>query len=232
MEQRTGLTRSPKLARGAIVQIVDSVIGIEPSIVPMQYNPETLSMTITPFNPNEVEQSGRGQIAPTSQPYAPKRQITLEIHLDAAALLEDEEPVAAAVGVADRLAALERLLMPSEGLIGDLIGAMGTLTGNAQPPKRASVPIALLILGPGRILPVRVTSYSVEETHFLPSLHPLMAKVSLGFEVLTPDVFRCETGPSVEFAIAAYNFYEVQQSALAVAHATRNAAKALSLLPF
>jgi hypothetical protein len=228
MDQQTGLTSSPKLSRGALVQLVDSVIGIEPSIVPFQYNPMTLSISIAPFNPNEVEQSGRGQIAPTSQPYEPKRTITAEIELDATDQLEDEIPG----GIEDRLAALEQLLMPSEGLVGELISAVGELTGNPPPPKRSSVPIALLILGPGRILPVRITSYSVEETQFLPTLNPMMAKVSLSFEVLTPDVFRCESGPSVELARATYNFFQVQQAALAVAHNARNASKALSLLPF
>jgi len=228
----TGLSRSPQLARGAVVQLVESVIGIEPSIVPFQYNPEMVSRTLTPWNPFEVEQSGRGQIAPTAQPFDPKHTFSIEAHLDATDQLEDDDPVAKSVGIADRLAALEKLLLPSAGLIGDLIGAIGTLTGNPPPPKRLSVPVALLILGAGRILPVRVTSYSVEETLFLPSLHPLMAKVSLGFEVLTPDVFRCESGPVVELAKAAYNFFQVQQNALAVAHNARNAAKALSLLPF
>lgn len=232
METQTGFTGSPKLSRGALVQLVDSVIGIEPSIVPFQYYPMTLSISIAPFNPNEIEQSGRGQIAPTSQPYEPKRTFTAEIELDATDQLADEEPVATNVGIGDRLAALEQLLFPSEGLIGELISAVGDLTGNPQPPKRASVPIVLLILGPSRILPVRITNYAVEESQFLPSLDPMMAKISLTMEVLTPDVFRCESGPSVEIARATYNFFQVQQATLAVAHNARNASKALSLLPF
>ncbi|MQX37651.1 hypothetical protein [Roseospira navarrensis] len=228
----TGFTRSPQLSRGAVVQLVDGVIGVEPSIVPFQYNPETVSRTLTPWNPFEVDQSGRGQIAPTAQPFDPQHTFTLDAYLDATDQLEDDDLVAKESGVSDRLAALESLLQPSAGLIGNLVAAVGELTGAPPPPKRPSVPIALLILGPGRILPVRVTSYSVEETLFMPSLHPMMAKVSLGFEVLTPDVFRCESGPAVELAKAAYNFFRVQQSALAVAHSARNAAKALSLLPF
>jgi len=232
MSTETGLSRSPKLARGALVQIVDSIVGVEPSIIPFQYNPAVLSVSIAPFDPAEVEQSGRGQIAPTSQPFEPKRTISAEIELDATDQLEDEEPVAVAVGIGDRLAALEQLLIPSEGLVSELISTIGILTGDPPPPKRSSVPIALLILGPSRVLPVRVTSYSVEESLFLPTLSPMMAKVSLAFEVLTPDVFRCDSGPSVELARATYNFYKVQQSSLAVAHNARNAAKALSLLPF
>jgi hypothetical protein len=228
----TGYSGSPQLVRGAIVQLIDDVIGVVPNIIPFQYNPETVTRTMTPWNPFEVEQSGRGQIAPTAQPFDPKEQITIEVHFNAADQLEDGDAVAQVIGVADRLAAVEKLLLPSSGLIGDLVAAVGAIAGNPPPPKRQSVPIALLIWGPGRILPVRVTSYSVEETTFLPSLQPLMAKVSLTLEVLTPDVFRCESGPAIELAIASYRFYRLQQSALAVAHSARNAAQALSLLPF
>ncbi len=228
----TGYSGSPQLVRGAIVQLIDDIIGVVPNIIPFQYNPETVTRTMTPWNPFEVEQSGRGQNAPTAQPFDPKEQITIEVHFNAADQLEDGDPVAQVIGVADRLAAVEKLLLPSSGLIGDLVAAVGAIAGNPPPPKRQSGPIALLIWGPGRILPVRVTSYSVDETTFLPSLQPLMAKVSLTLEVLTPDVFRCESGPAIELAIAAYRFYRLQQSALAVAHSARNAAQALSLLPF
>ena len=228
----TGYSGSPQLVRGAIVQLIDDVVGVVPNVIPFQYNPETVTRTMTPWNPFEVEQSGRGQIAPTAQPFDPKEQITIEVHFNAADQLEDDDAVAKAVGVADRLAAVEKLLLPSSGLIGDLLAAVGEIAGNPPPPKRLSVPIALLIWGPGRILPVRVTSYSVEETTFLPSLQPLMAKVSLTLEVLTPDVFRCQSGPAIELAVAAYRFYRLQQSALAIAHGARNAAQALSLLPF
>ena len=228
----TGYSGSPRLVRGALVQLVEDIIGVLPNIIPFQYNPEMVSRTLTPWNPFEVEQSGRGQIAPTAQPFDPKESITIEVHFNAADQLEDDDAVAKQVGVADRLAAVEKLLLPSSGLIGDLIAAVGELTGNAPPPKRLSVPVALLVWGPGRILPVRVTSYSVEETTFLPSLQPLMAKVSLTLEVLTPDVFRCESGPAIELAIATYKFFRVQQSALAIAHSARNASQALSLLPF
>ena len=228
----TGYTRSPRLVRGALVQLVEDVIGVVPNVIPFQYNPESLSRTMTPWNPFEVDQTGRGQIAPTAQPFDPKEAITLEIHFDAADQLEESDPIAEQVGVADRIAAIEKLLLPSQGLLGDLLGAAAALAGVAQPPRRPTVPVALLVWGAGRILPVRVTDYSVEETAFLPSLQPLMAKVSLSLEVLTPDVFRCETGPAIELAVAAYRFFRLQQSALALQYNARNAVQALSLLPF
>jgi len=228
----TGFSRSPRLVRGALVQLVEDVIGIVPNVIPFQYNPETMTRKLTPWNPFEVDQTGRGQIAPTAQPFDPKEAIQLEIHFDAADQLEEDDPIAGAVGVADRIAAFEKLLLPTQGLLGDLIGAAAALVGTPPPPQRPTVPIALLVWGPGRILPVRVTDYSVEESTFLPSLQPLRAKISLSLEVLTPDVFRCESGPAIELATAAYRFFRVQQSALALQYNVRNAAQALSLLPF
>jgi hypothetical protein len=228
----TGLSRSPRLVRGALVQLAEDVIGVVPNVIPFQYNPETMTRKLTPWNPFEVDQTGRGQIAPTAQPFDPKEAITLEIHFDAADQLEENDPIAAGIGVSDRIAAIEKLLLPSQGLLGDLLGAAAALAGAPQPPQRPTVPVALLVWGPGRILPVRVTDYSIDESAFLPSLQPLMAKISLSLEVLTPDVFRCESGPAIELAVAAYRFFRLQQSALAIAYNARNAAQALSLLPF
>ena len=228
----TGYSRSPRLVRGALVQLAEDVIGVVPNIIPFQYNPETLTRKMTPWNPFEVDQTGRGQIAPTSQPFDPKEAISLEIHFDAADQLEDGDPIAGTIGIADRIAAIEKLLFPSQGLIGDLLNAAAALVGAAQPPKRPTVPVSLLVWGPGRILPVRVTDYSIDESTFLPSLHPLTAKISLALEVLTPDVFRCESGPAIELAIASYNFFRLQQNALALAWNARNAVQSLSMLPF
>jgi hypothetical protein len=228
----TGYSRSPRLVRGALVQLVEDIIGVTPNIIPFQYNPETVTRKLTPWNPFEVDQTGRGQIAPTAQPFDPKEAISLEIHFDAADQLEDDDPLAAQIGVADRIAAIEKLLFPSQGLLGDLLNAAASLLGAEQPPQRPTVPVALLVWGPGRILPVRVTDYSIDETMFLPSLQPLMAKITISLEVLTPDVFRCESGPAIELAVAAYNFFRLQQSTLALEYNARNAAQALSLLPF
>ena len=228
----TGLRFSPRLVRGALVQLVEDVVGVVPNVIPFQYNPETLTRKMTPWNPFEVDQTARGQIAPTAQPFDPKESISLEIHFDAADQLEESDPVAARVGVADRIAAVEKLLLPTQGLLGDVGAAAAALAGLPQPPQRPTVPVALLVWGPGRIVPVRVTDYGIDETTFLPSLQPLSAKINLTLEVLTPDVFRCESGPAVELAVAAYRYFRLQQNTLAAEYNTRNAVQSLSLLPF
>lgn len=233
----TGLTRSPKFEKGALVQLVKGLTGVVPNVIPFQYNPERLSHTLTPWNPFEVDQTQRGAQAPTVQPFDPKESFDLTLEIDATNDLEDDNPVAKLVGIADRLAALKKLTLPSAGLAGDLInsavGAARALVGKANKQAvRPTVPVVLFVWGPGRILPVRVTSFSVEETLFSPSLHPIQATVTLGLEVLTPDVFKCQRDITADIAVAAYNFTKLQEDTLAVAHIANNLEAIRGLLPF
>jgi hypothetical protein len=225
----TGYRRSPKLNKGALVQLSDSLIDADPVTIPFQYNPQTVSRTLTPWNPFEVSETGRGQLAPTAQPFDPKEQITLEIELDAADKLEDDDDNAKQFGVADRIAAIERLLLPQQGALDQLLSAVPVETG-IQPAERPTGPVVLFAWGPGRLLPVRITSYSFEEQMFLPNLEPLMAKISLGMEVLTPDVFKCQTGPAVEFAIAVYRKFRLDQNRRADRHTSQNVDAGRALL--
>ncbi len=233
----TGLQSSPKFEKGALVQLVKGLTGVVPNVIPFQYNPERLSHTLTPWNPFEVDQTQRGAQAPTVQPFDPKESFGLTLEIDATNDLEDDNPVAKLVGVADRLAALKKLTLPSEGLAGDLInsavGAARAIVGKAaRQAVRPTVPVVLFVWGPGRILPVRVTSFSVEETLFSPSLHPIQATVTLGLEVLTPDVFKCQRDITADIAVAAYNFTKLQEDTLAVAHIANNLDAIKGLLPF
>ena len=92
--------------------------------------------------------------------------------------------------------------------------------------------MVLFVWGPGRILPVRVTSFSVEESLFAPSLHPTQATVSLGLEVLTPDAFKCQKDITADLAVAAFNFTKLQDDTLAAAHIANNLDAVRGLLPF
>ena len=229
----TGLKRSPQFQKGALVQLVKDIIGVVPNVIPFQYNPEKLSRSLTPWNPFEVDQTQRGAQAPTVQPFDPKEKFDLTLEIDATDDLEDENAVASTVGIADRLAALKKLTLPSQGPIGDLIASTQALLGKAnEQAVRPTVPVVLFVWGPGRILPVRITSFSVEESLFAPSLHPTQATVSLGLEVLTPDAFKCQQDITADLAVAAFNFTKLQDDALAVAHIANNLDAVRGLLPF
>lgn len=229
----TGLKQSPKFQKGALVQLIQDIVGIVPNVIAFQYNPEKLTHSLTPWNPFETDQTQRGSQAPTVQPFDPKQQFTLTLELDATDDLEDRDPVATTAGVADRLAALKKLTLPTQGPMGDLAASARALVGQTtEQAVRPTVPVVLLVWGPGRILPVRITSFSVEETLFSPTLYPTQATVALVLEVLTPDVFKCREDVTGKLAVAAYSFTKLQEDALAVAHIARNADAIRGLLPF
>ena len=48
-------------------------------------------------------------------------------------------------------------------------------------------PLTLFVWSKSRVVPVRLTDFSVTEEAFDPNLNPIRAKVSLGFRVLNVD---------------------------------------------
>jgi len=98
---------------------------------------------------------------------------------------------------------------------------------------RGTVPVLLFVWGPGRIVPVRVTSFSVEEQAYSPILYPIRAKVSLGLKILTPKDFpTCNKSLSQELAITAFKFTRKQKEVLAAANLANSVESILGMLPF
>lgn len=224
MAKNSGFTRAPRLVQGALVQFVLDIGGLIPNIVLFQYNPEQISRTLHPFNADDVNAEKPGSQMPQVQPYSPRESINFSLELDATDDLEDNRPLTRLVGISERLAALEKLVFPSAGLIGDLANSVSSLFGETAPPFRQTVPVTLFIYGAGRIVPVRVKTMSVTETQHLPNLQPHHAEVSLSMEIVTPEDYQ--SGKSrdgalaldKEFAIAAYRLFRVSRDALALAH--------------
>ena len=236
-----GYSRSPKLLKGALVEFSSRFIGPIPNIIIFQYNPETLSRSLSPWKwPEDAEENGAKkskQETSTAQPFDPDETFTLNLELDATDALEEPEkhPVAVISGVADRIAAMEMLLYPDkEG--NDLVGAIGdvlSLTSADEPEPRYSVPIVLFVWGPGRIVPVRLTSFSVEEQAFSTTLYPIRAKVSIGLSVLAPHELKNHPNTiSKEIAITAYEFTLAQKNVLAAANLANSVGSILGMLPF
>lgn len=234
----TGYSRTPKVLKGALIELSEPFLGPVPNIIPFQYNPEKMTRTLTPGQA-EGGDSDEGTEGgdPLAQPADPEESIRMTIEFDATDDLEQPEsnPVAALVGVADRLAAMEKLLYPvSEGLLGGLGAAVASLFGADIVPRR-SAPVVLLVWGPGRILPVRLTRYQVDEEAFSTTLYPVMAKVTLDLKVLTPEHFerpgRTLTG-SEQIAVTAYRFTMAQREVIARAGLLANVDAILGMLPF
>jgi hypothetical protein len=168
---------SPRLMKGAI-------IGIDPfnplaSIVLFQYNPDTLTRTLT-------AQTTGGQGGDRSEAMrlkgAPTEDIRLDVEIDATDQLEKGDGLTAAMGIYPQLSALEMLIYPKSALViaNTVLLAAGTI--EVIP---AIAPLTLFIWGPKRILPVRLTSFSITEEAYDTGLNPIRAKVSLGLRVLS-----------------------------------------------
>ena len=242
----SGYSRSPKLLKGAFVQLGDGFLGPIPNIIIFQYNPETMTRSLSPWLPREREPTPNSKAEPeNAQPFDPSETFQLTLQLDAADALEDpiSNPVAMVSGIADRIAALEMLLYPpDENPVGQLVSAIGDTLGvgdgEEEKTPRRSVSVVLFVWGPGRIVPVRLTSFSVEEQMYSPRLYPIRAKVTVSLRVLTAESFTCsrskEQTPKTaeEIAMWAYKFTRDQKAALAVANVANTTESILGLLPF
>lgn len=258
-----GYSRTPNLLKGALIQFSAPMLIPIPNIIIFQYNPETMTRTLTPWQPlertHEYDDSGDvtstaaltgQQINALSQPFDPVESFSLTLELDAADALEHPEthPVATIAGVADRISALEMLCYPpGQSALGGLLGvsvsvsvgssglSAGSEVSSDLVPRKA-VPIVLFFWGPGRIVPVRITSFSVEEQQFSPLLYPVRAKVTVGLKVLDENQLvnvEGETGggAAVEIAKACYTFTRAQKEALATANLANSVESIIGMLP-
>lgn len=207
---------SPKLVKGGIV-LIDPATAAVQQVITLQYNSETLNRR---FESKAVELGGQNRSEALRLKGAPIETITLEAELDATDQLEVSDATATELGIHPQLAALESLVFPTteQVLANDALAAAGTLE---IAPMEA--PLALFIWSRSRILPVRVTEFSVTEEAFDVALNPVRAKVSLGLRVLTVDDlgFRHKGG-------SLYLAYHQQKEQLA-ARSARGAMRALGI---
>ena len=177
------LSSSPHLIKGGLV-VLDALSGAVKRTIALQYNPDTLSRS---YQVQGVGGEGGGERA---QPFRLKgpaiETIKLDAEIDATDALEqpDQHANALAYGIAPQLAALEGLVNPSSAELQALgvQSAAGTLEILAAP-----APLTLFIWSASRVVPVRVTDFSITEEAFDAALNPIRAKVSLGLRVLTTD---------------------------------------------
>ena len=167
---------SPRLLKGAL-------IGVDPlnplgAVVVFQYNPDTMTRKL---EPRAVAAEGdRGEAFRLTG--APKETITLSIEIDATDQLEQANPLAIAAGIYPTLAALEIMLYPKSAVV--LINSALSVVGTIEVIP-AEAPMTLFVWGPQRVLPVRVTSFSITEEAHDQLLNPIRAKVELSLAVLS-----------------------------------------------
>jgi hypothetical protein len=237
-----------KFIRGALVEFMDTFLLPLPNVIIFQYNPETISHTWTQ---PEAAPSANGRSNPLAVKGDPGESFQFTLAMDANDMISDggpvEEGLATATGIYSRLAALEMLQYPVDpsgqsGLLGSVsvsasVSSSGiSLSASISAPNKRSIPQAqiptvLFIWGPGRILPVRVTSLSITEKLYDSLLNPIHADATLGLRVLTPEELLFLPGTMGKIANAAYTYSQGLRQALAVANLANAADSILGMLP-
>ncbi len=174
---------SPRLVKGGIVTMDPDTAAVQ-SVIALQYNPDSLSRTLQ----IQAVQGGQdGVRVDALRLRGPAIEtIKVEAELDATDQLEfpDQFPLAVQYGLQPQLAQLEMLVNPTvETLNADnAMASAGTL--EIIPLEQ---PLTLFVWSSNRVVPVRLTDFSITEEAFDTSLNPIRAKVSLGMRVLNVD---------------------------------------------
>ena len=103
------------------------------------------------------------------------------MEIDATDQLEKGQPPATTMGIYPALASLEMLLYPKSALTiaNEVLANIGVI--EIIPPE---APLALFIWGDKRVVPVRLTQFTITEEAYDPRLNPIRAKVKLELRVL------------------------------------------------
>lgn len=172
------MTVSPRLVKGGLVTM-DPASGAILRVLPLQYNPDSVTRSLTPKVPGTTE-GDRSEALRLTGPAT--ETITLELELDLTDRLEHVDGVAD--GLHPQLAALEGLLNPSAEALrtNDALSRQGRLE---IIPVQA--PLTVLVWSRHRVVPVRLTQLSVTEEAFDVLLNPIRARVTLTLRVLSID---------------------------------------------
>ncbi|MEP0824673.1 MAG: hypothetical protein HRF40_04240 [Nitrososphaera sp.] len=174
--------RSPRLTKGALISY--DPLSFIPQVVIFQYNPEEMTRTL------EAQRAQRqGDPAEVHRLKGPPvEKIQLKVELDAADQLEkpEQNSTAISMGIYPQLSALEMMIYPksSWAIAKTILANAGAI--EVVPPEE---PFTLFVWGLNRVVPVRITNFSIAEKYYDPHLNPIVAEVSLSLEVLTYEDF-------------------------------------------
>ena len=169
---------SPRLIKGALISI--DIFNPLASTIVFQYNPETMMRTLEARTAGSADGGDKSEALRLSGP--PKETITLSVEFDAVDLLDQSDSLVGVTGIYPVLSALEMLLYPKTALLA--VNTVLALLGKTEivPPV---TPLTFLVWGPLRVLPVRLTKFSITEQAYDALLNPIQAKVDLGLYVLS-----------------------------------------------
>ena len=197
---------SPRILKGGIVLLdPDSFTLLPNGVIVLQYNPDTLTRTL---KVKGVSEGGdRSEALRLTGP--PVETFKLDAEIDATDQLEfpkDNENTVQ-YGIFPQLAALETLVYPASASLQNTFNLSQQGVLEIMP---VLAPMSLFVWSAVRIVPVRLTDFSITEEAFDPNLNPIRAKVSLGMQVLSiDDLYFSDKGGGL------YMAYQRQKETLA-----------------
>lgn len=202
------LSNTPRLVKGAIIGV--DLFNPIASVILFQYNPEKVTRTL--------QAQGSGENGARAEAMrlkgAPIETIKMDVEIDATDQLEQGDSQAADMGIYPQLSALEMLVYPKSALViaNTVLMALGTI--EVLPPIG---PFTVLVWGIKRVVPVKVTDFSISEELHDEHLNPIQAKVSLGLRVLSYNDLSL-TNPGYYLFLA----HQVVKEAMAVVGSVNN----------
>jgi hypothetical protein len=172
---------SPRLIRGGIVRVDPASGALVGPIIALQYTPDTMTRTLQ-MQPTGGEGGDRSEPLRLKGPAVETIKVEAEIDLTDQLEFPDQHPNAVQLGLHPYLSVLESMVHPTTGQLetNQQLASAGTLE---ILPMEA--PLTLFIWSRQRIVPVRLTEFSITEEAFDPALNPIRAKASLGMRVLS-----------------------------------------------
>ncbi|MFB8032428.1 hypothetical protein ACFC5Z_05645 [Streptomyces sp. NPDC056004] len=179
----TRYTDIPKPIRSGIV-LIDPDRGTPQRIIVLQFNPDTLERSLSPQTAGAGGDSGgggsgngdRNEALRLKGPAQETWKFTAEI--DATDQLE----VAAPDGIHPQLATLEMLVQPTTAQLREASRLAKNGTIEISPIE---MPLTLFTWGSKRVMPVRLTELSINESAFDVNLNPIRASLGIGLKVLS-----------------------------------------------
>src|ERR1017187_9040025 len=197
---------SPRILKGGLVLLDPDTFTVLPNgVIVLQYNPDTLSRTL---KIQGAEEGGdHSEALRLTGP--PVETFKLDAEIDATDQLEfaDQNPSTLQNGIFPQIAALEMIVYPSSTTLQNNFNLSQAGTLEIMPIQ---APFTLFVWSAKRIVPVRITDFSITEEAFDPALNPIRAKVSLGMRTLSiDDLSFTDKGGSL------YMVYQQQKESLA-----------------
>ncbi|MDT0485868.1 MULTISPECIES: hypothetical protein [Streptomyces] len=173
----------PKPIRSGLV-VVNPDTGTPQRVIVLQFNPDTLERTVAPQSAGDSGDGGSGGTGSGDRnealrlkgPAQESWKFTAEI--DAT----DQFEIAAPDGIYPQLATLEMLVQPTTEQLraASRLSQKGTI--EISPIE---MPLTLFTWGSKRVMPVRLTELSVNESAFDVNLNPIRASLGIGMKILT-----------------------------------------------